>query len=66
MISSFYPTGSGGLVQFFIVGGAEVMQITSERVRSRDICWLKSAYSSAGPKCSVMVCFGKIIAIGYR
>ena len=53
MISSFYPTGSGGLVQFFIVGGAKVTQIMSESVKSRDICWLKSAYSSAGPKCVI-------------
>ena len=30
MISSFYPTGSGGLVQFFAVGGAKVTQIMSK------------------------------------
>ena len=30
MISSFYPTGSGCVVQYFAVGGAEVTQKTSE------------------------------------
>ena len=55
MIFSFYPTGSGNLVQFFVVGGAKVTQIMSESVKSRDICWLKSAYSSAGPKCSITI-----------
>ena len=30
MKTSFYPTGSGGLVQFFAVGGAKVTQIMSK------------------------------------
>ena len=37
MISWFYPAGSGYVVQYLPVGGAKVMQITSECLEQRHL-----------------------------